>query len=130
MALVLVTALVTGVVVASWVGRGDLDRTPVTSGREPLSSVVMRMALAPQSSAQATPPRSIVETCNRQAAREVGTPSKTREMVKDAGIGAVLGAAVGKAGGGTLFGLSESRKHDATYRDAYGRCMRSRGYAS
>ena len=32
--------------------------------------------------------------------------------------------------GGTVFGLNENREHDATYRDVYARCMRSRGYSS
>ena len=48
---------------------------------------------------------------------------------KGAGKGAAIGGLVG-AGGGTLFGLNETRKHDEQYRDAYARCMRSRGYAS
>ena len=34
------------------------------------------------------------------------------------------------AGGGTLYGLNENRKHDEQYRNAYARCMRSRGYSS
>jgi uncharacterized protein YcfJ len=111
------------------------------------------MALAPQSSAQATPSRSTVEACNRQAAEQVGTPDTTTGVVKDAAIGAMLGAAVGApggaiadggkgagkgaaigglvgAGGGTLFGLNDDRKHDEKYRIAYARCMRSRGYSS
>jgi len=32
------------------------------------------------------------------------------------------------AGGGTLYGLNENQKHDERYRNAYGACMRSRGY--
>jgi hypothetical protein len=47
---------------------------------------------------------------------------------RGAGKGAAIGGLVG-AGGGTLFGLNENRKHDERYRDAYARCMRSRGYA-
>ena len=45
------------------------------------------------------------------------------------GKGAALGGLVG-AGGGTVFGLNDNRKHDARYRDVYARCMRSRGYSS
>jgi hypothetical protein len=152
MALVIVTALVTGVVVANWTGR-ELERKAETPQAEPLKAAAVRMAAAPQSMAQATPSRSIIESCNKQAAQQVGTQNKTAEVVKDAAIGAVVGAAVGAAGGaiadggkgagkgaaigglvgaggGTLFGLNETRKHDEQYRDAYARCMRSRGYAS
>jgi hypothetical protein len=44
-----------------------------------------------------------------------------------AGKGAAIGGLVG-AGGGTLYGLNENRKHDEQYREAYGACMRSHGY--
>jgi Glycine zipper len=153
MALVVVTALLTGVVVANWTGRSELERKAEIPRTEPLKAAAVRMAVAPQSSAQATPPRSIVETCNRQATQQVGAPDKTTEVVKDAAIGAVLGAAVGAAGGaiadggtgagkgaaigglvgaggGTLYGLNENRKNDEKYREVYARCMRSRGYSS
>jgi len=33
------------------------------------------------------------------------------------------------ASGGSLYGLNENKKHDERYRDAYARCMSSRGYA-
>jgi hypothetical protein len=72
-------------------------------------------------------------------------------MVKDGAIGAVVGAVIGAAGGaiadggtgagtgaaigglvgvggGTLYGLNESKQHDQRYRDAYAACMRDRGY--
>ena len=84
---------------------------------------------------------------------QANTQDKATEVVRDAAIGAVIGAAVGAAGGaiadggkgagkgaaigglvgaggGTLFGLNENRKDDEKYRDAYARCMRSRGYSS
>jgi uncharacterized protein YcfJ len=144
-ALVMVTALVTGVV-ASWTGPGGPGR--LAPNVESLEAAALRMALAPQSSAQATPSRSTIEACNRQATDQVAA-NKTTEVVRDASIGAVLGAAVGAAGGaladggkgaalgglvgadvGTVFGLNENRKHDARYRDVYARCMRSRGYSS
>jgi uncharacterized protein YcfJ len=150
MALVMVTALVTGVV-ASWTGPGGPGR--LAPNVESLKAAALRMALAPQSSAQATPSRSTIEACNRQATDQVAARDKTPEVVRDAAIGAVLGAAVGAAGGaladggkvtgkgatlgglvgaggGTVFGLNETRKHDAKYRDVYARCMRSRGYSS
>jgi len=46
---------------------------------------------------------------------------------RGAGTGAAIGGLVG-AGGGTLYGLNENKKHDQTYRDAYASCMRGRGY--
>jgi uncharacterized protein YcfJ len=152
MALVIATALVTGVVIANWTGRSELERKG-TPTAEPLKTAAMRMAVAPQSSGLATPSRSTVEACNRQASAQVSALDRTTEVVKDAAIGAVIGAAVGAAGGaiadggkgagkgaaigglvgaggGTLYGLNENRKHDEQYRNAYARCMRSRGYSS
>ena len=151
--LVLVTAIVTGAVVANWTVGNERERGAVTAKAEPLKSAAVRMAVAPQSSALATPPRATVETCNRQASEQASPQDRTAEVVKDAAIGAVIGAAVGAAGGaiadggkgagkgaaigglvgaggGTLFGLNANRKDDETYRDAYARCMRSRGYSS
>lgn len=143
MALVLVTGLLTGVVVSNWTGPHGLERR--APKLEPLKAAAVRMALAPQSSALATPSRSTVEACNRQASEQVGPQDTTTVVVKEAAIGAVLGAAVGAAGGagktaaigtlggagsGTLFGLDAGRQHDQNYRSAYARCMRSRGYSS
>jgi hypothetical protein len=151
MALVLVTGLITGVVIGNWTGPHGLERR--APKLEPFKAAAVRMALAPQSSALATPSRSTVEACNRQATRQVGSQDATTEVVKDAAIGGMLGAAVGAAGGaiadggkgagkgaaigglvgaggGTLFGLNENRRHDENYRNAYARCMRSRGYSS
>ena len=76
--------------------------------------------------------------------------SKTEEVLKNAALGAAIGAAVGAAGGaiagggsgqkgaaiggmtgaagGTLYGLNETKSHDAQYREAYASCMRSKGY--
>lgn len=42
-------------------------------------------------------------------------------------IGAVIGGLVG-AGGGTLYGLNENKKHDERYRNGYTTCMHARGY--
>jgi len=148
--LVLMTAIVTGAVVANWTAGSTRESAAVTPQAEPLKSAAARMA---QSSALATPPRATVQTCNRQASMQASTQDKATEVVKDAAIGAVIGAAVGAAGGaiadggkgagkgaaigglvgaggGTLFGLNETRKDDEKYRDAYARCMRSRGYSS
>ena len=96
------------------------------------------------------PPQSIIQACNKYAAEQVD--SKTMEVVKDAGIGALGGAALGAAVGaiagggkgaakgagigaigggvgGTLYGLNENQTQDARYQEAYSSCMRSRGYS-
>jgi len=55
-----------------------------------------------------------------------------RGAIADGGKGAGKGAAIGGvlgAGGGTLYGLNENKRHDERYREAYGNCMRSRGYS-
>jgi len=44
-----------------------------------------------------------------------------------AGKGAAIGGILG-TGGGALYGLNESKKNDARYREAYASCLRSRGY--
>jgi len=76
----------------------------------------------------------------------------SRPIIKDAGIGALGGAAVGAlggaavkggsgagkgallggalgVGGGTLYGIWDNKKNDEHYRAAYGACMKSQGYA-
>ncbi len=95
------------------------------------------------------PSQSIMEACNRYASEQVN--SKTEEVLTSAAMGAVIGAAVGAAGGaiagggsgagkgaaiggvtgaagGSLYGLNESKSHDAQYQAAYSSCMRSKGY--
>ena len=96
------------------------------------------------------PPQSIIQACNKYASEQVN--SKTMEVVKDAGIGALGGAALGAAVGaiagggkgaakgagigaigggvgGTLYGLNENKTQDSRYQEAYSSCMRSRGYS-
>jgi hypothetical protein len=155
MAVVVVTALVTGLVVANWSGtqrdRAEVGKPAVKVAQQ--SAKPARVA----SATPATPSKSAIEACNRYAASETGskkdTRDKTVEVVKDGAIGAALGAAVGAAGGaiadggkgagkgaaigglvgagaGTLYGLNENKKSDDRYRAAYASCMRSRGYAS
>ena len=57
-----------------------------------------------------------------------GTRSGPCDGDKGAGKGAAIGGIVG-AGGGTLYGLNENKKHDERYKEAYSGCMRSKGYA-
>jgi hypothetical protein len=105
----------------------------------------------------ATPTRDDINACNRQAANQAGGvpregKDKYIDIAKDAGIGALGGAAVGAlggaavkggkgagkgaliggalgAGGGTLYGIWDNKKDDERYRNAYGSCMKARGYA-
>jgi hypothetical protein len=143
---VMVTALVTGLVVANWTG---VDRgAQEYHVQQKVQQTPARVTQAPR-----VPAKSAVEACNKYAASEVGTKDKTMEVVKDGAIGAVVGAAVGAAGGaiagggkgagkgaaiggvvgaggGTLYGLNENRKYDERYRAAYAGCMRARGFTS
>lgn len=137
MALVIATALVTGLVVANWSGNSEPKRV-VSTGRGPVRY------------AAATPTASDVDACNQYAKSQTG--SATTEVLKDALIGGGIGAGVGAAGGaiagrggkdvgkgaavgglvgaaaGTLYGLNEANKNDARYVEAYRACMRGRGY--
>lgn len=159
MALVMATALVTGLVVANWSGTTeDADRlistpTPTRLSQQPRSTGAkpLQSAQGPPSS-RAFPTQEVVDACNRYASAQIGETDKTKEVVKDAAIGAVVGAAVGAAGGaiagggkgagkgaaiggvvgaggGTLYGLNENKKNDEKYRAAYSSCLQSRGYS-
>jgi hypothetical protein len=109
--------------------------------------------VAPAVPTQSVPTQSAIEACNQYAASQAGQRNKTMDTVKDAGIGAVAGAALGAAGGaiadggkgagkgaaigglvgaggGTLYGLNENQKHDERYRNAYGARMRAGTRAS
>jgi hypothetical protein len=147
--LVAATALATGLVVANWTGK-ESDKTAaveVGSGQTAPSVASSQVPAA----APAVPTQSAVGACNQYAASQAGQRDKTVDTVKDAGIGAIAGAALGAAGGaiasggrgagkgaaigglvgaggGTLYGLNENQKHDERYRGAYAACMRSRGY--
>src|SRR5215813_1428523 len=168
MALIMTTALVTGLVVANWTGSSkDKVEDRALEDRKVAQSPAASPATRPQVQRQqvASAPRVVssapsqpslqasVEACNQYAAQQSGNRDKKVDTVKDAGLGALVGAAVGAGGGaiadggkgagkgaaigglvgagaGTLYGLNENKKHDERYREAYGACMRSRGYAS
>ena len=161
MALVMATALITGLVVANWYGPDVSKKTAATETVAPTSKLaaVQTPAPAPHASrpasspaAPSVPTQSAIEACNQHAAKQVNSRDKTVDTLKDAGVGALAGAAVGAAagaiagggsgagkgaaigglvgaGGGTLYGLNENKKHDENYRNAYASCMRARGYA-
>lgn len=112
MALVAATALVTGLVVANWVGNKEPAPTvaeptqPVTqharavTGRTQPVTTASAGSVPPAASgrpAPATPSAADVEACNQYAKAAVG--DKTTAALKDAVIGGALGAGVGAAGG-------------------------------
>lgn len=155
LALVMATALVTGLVVANWSGsRQESDSRLVAPAATHPGVKPKAQPVAPRGPAVvAVPSQKAIAACNRQAAAEAGAHDKTQEVVKDAAIGAVVGAAVGAAGGavagggkgagkgaaigglvgaggGTLYGLNENRQHDEKYRAAYSSCMRAHGYTT
>ena len=144
LALIMATALVTGLVVANWSGSSPESEPRIATGTRPAQpartttvkpSTPQVVQAAPAT--PAVPTQEAVDACNRYAASQVGEQNKTQEVVKDAAIGTVVGAAVGAAGGavagggkGTLYGLNENKQHDEHYRTVYSSCMRSRGYTA
>ena len=157
MALVMATALITGLVVANWSGSNqDAEQKAPANNRlvqqsQPRPAAVKAAQPQTVQARPAVPTQEVVDACNRYAAAQVGEADKTKEVVKDAAIGAVVGAAVGAAGGaiagggkgagkgaaiggvlgvggGTLYGLNENKKNDEKYKEAYSGCMHSRGY--
>ena len=159
MALVVATALATGLVVANLSGKdtqpkqSSVDTTPSRpAARSAGTSSTPATSAAPAAPVTSSvPPQSVIAACNQSAASQVASRDKTMDTVKDGAIGAVAGAVLGAAGGaiagggsgagkgaaigglvgaggGTLYGLNENHKHDERYREAYGACMRSRGY--
>lgn len=149
MALVVATALATGLVVANWSGgQSDKKVVDVAPGR-----AAPRVSASPAAPTAGVPTQSAINTCNQSAAAQAGQREKTKDTVISGAVGAVAGAAVGAAGGavvdggsgagkgavigalvgaggGTLYGLNENGKHDDRYRNAYAACMHARGYTS
>jgi len=118
MALVVVTALVTTVVVANWTGRAADppamgSASPATQASAPPSPPASPAPTAPAASlapaaqappAPAMPSKVAIDACNRYAASRPTQKDKTLEVVKDGAIGAAIGAAVGAAGGAIASG--------------------------
>jgi hypothetical protein len=113
MAVAIVSALVTGLVVANWTGSDRAAQEQKTAVQEQKTAVQDQKAAAQEqktphktqamqthvASAPGVPSQSAVDACNKYAASEAGSKDKTMEVVKDGAIGAVVGAAVGAAGG-------------------------------
>ena len=132
MALVLATALVTGLVVANWSGSSQEAARPATAPpstrliQQPRPTAVRptpAQTLRARPAGPVIPTREVVDACNRYASAQVGESDKTTEVVKGAAIGGGVGT-----GGGTLYGLNETNKNNEKYRAAYSSCLQSRGY--
>jgi hypothetical protein len=119
MGLVMMTALVTGLVVANWTGTEPDRKVQVES--KPAAARPARpgaaQATAPRPLASpvapsqpAVPTQAAIDACNRYAAQQTGQGDKTLEVVKDAAVGAVVGAAMGAAGGAIADGGSGAGK--------------------
>jgi hypothetical protein len=114
-AFVMLTSLVIAVI--AWTTT-DVEWRVEAPPVEPTKSASVRMAVAaPQASAMATPPPYAIAGCHRQASRPADDAQP--EALK-----------AGVLGSGTLYGLDQNQKRDERYREAYARCMRSRGYSS
>src|SRR5207244_2386331 len=126
LALVMVTALVTGMVVANWTG-GASDRQAAESKSAPPA------AKATAASPQPTTKDKTVEVVKDSAvAGLVGAAlGAGAGAIADGGKGAGKGAGIGGVvglGAGALYGLNENHKNNDKAREAYAACMRSRGY--
>jgi biotin carboxyl carrier protein len=119
MALVTATALVTAVV--AWTTSEYEWRVEGPKVDTTRAAAVRMAAVAPQATAMAVPPRSAIAACHRQASRQRAEDAQA-EPLKAGLIGA--GSLPG-----TLYGLDADQKRDERYRDAYARCMRSRGHS-
>jgi hypothetical protein len=167
-----IVAVVTGIVVANRTGTetkvvapsaspsmtapsGSVAQAPATPAPAAQPAPPAPPAAAPSS--KGVPPQSVIAECNRVAGTMSG-PERTRNekivnAAKDAGIGALGGAAVGALGGGiagggkgagkgaligggvgagagTIYGIYDNKKHDERYRSAYIGCMKSKGYTT
>lgn len=116
LALVMVTALITGMVVANWTSTAserqaaESKAAPATAKApapaQPSASPRMAAAPAPVAPAPAVPARpsqGVIDECNRVAAQPT-TKDKTVEVVKDSAVAGLVGAAIGAAGGAIVDG--------------------------
>jgi hypothetical protein len=151
--LAVITAVVTGVVVANWSGRDVEHKAETPGGATRPATTAQSSTPAPAAAPQpaALPSQATIAACNQHAAAQSSQRSHTKEVVIDGAIGAAAGVVVGAAGGavagggsgagkgaviggvlgaggGALYGVNENRKNDVHYRDAYATCMRARGY--
>jgi hypothetical protein len=157
MSVVFVTALVTGVVVASYMGpQKDSEAAAQPEQAEPSQAQPAHSQPAPPPPPAAAPPHAVarptaqdIEACNHYAGSVAR--DRTTETLGDALVGGALGAGLGAAGGaiaggghgagkgagigglvgataGTLYGLNQGNQNDAKATVAYRSCMRRRGF--
>jgi hypothetical protein len=122
LALVMVTALITGMVVANWTGTASERQAAESKAAakamapaqpqkamapaQPSASPRIAAAPAPVAPAPAVPTRpsqAVIDECNRVAAQPT-TKDKTVEVVKDSAVAGLVGAAIGAAGGAIVDG--------------------------
>ena len=152
MALMIVTAVVTGIVVANRTGTTPAQQVVGTPSpaKPPAPAAPAATATTPHTTAT-IPPQVAIEKCNQYAATPPSQRDKTIGVVKDTAIGGVGGAAVGAAGGaiagggrgagtgaaiggligavgGTLYGLNDIHKNNQEAQAAYARCMQAHGH--
>lgn len=126
MALVVSTAVITGLLVSAWGPHAGLEALFSPGVSSP------PVTATPGVVAQSPSPAD-VEACNQYAKAQAG--DKAIEVVKEgaagrrAGTGAVNGGMV-SAAAGTLHGIDERKKNDARYVEAYRACMKGRGFSS
>ena len=112
MALVVVTALVTGLVVAQWSGVPADRKMAEPAQTKPSTAPAARRSESavpaparragsgsPSQPVSTVPTQAAIDACHQYAAAQAGQRDKTVEVVKDGTIGAVAGAAIGAAGG-------------------------------
>lgn len=150
MAVVIVTAVITGIVVANRTGTKPVEQVANTTPAAKPPATPATPASSPRP-ASSVPPQSAIQACNKYAATPPSQRDKTIEVVKDVAIGGVGGAAVGAAGGaiagggkgagkgaaigglvgavgGTLYGLNDIHKNNQEAQAAYARCMQAHGH--
>ncbi len=151
MGVALATALVTGVVVAYYVGnQGSQSESQQTGagGAAPVQQAPAPPA-APAQRGPVKPSAADIEACNRYASSVAR--DRTTETLTDALIGGAVGAGLGAAGGaiagggggagkgagigglvgaaaGTLYGLNQANQNDSRAASAYRTCMQRRGF--
>ena len=117
LALMMATAVVTGMVVANWNGTASQPPAPSPPSATTPAKVTSHPAASPRTTSAASAPAALapvstptparagvpseatIEACNRTAAGQPTTKDKTVEVVKDGAVAALIGAAVGAAGG-------------------------------
>jgi hypothetical protein len=109
-ALIIATTLATGVVVAKWNGKESKRTDTAVSGTSVRPVAAM-------------PPASDIEACNEYAK---AVAEATLGGAEGAGKGAVS-SSIG-ATAGTLYGLNNSNRREASAVRAYRACMRERGH--